>query len=340
MKCLGICFSTGDGAYHLWPGISRVYGWGQKRPSASKHISPQWSPVQSYSSAEGKVRDCSEWRSPETGLKKHNQRDSDSPSEPSTQTSDRGQRAQKSEMKKSRHSKHQTGFKSTRKSSLSKLDTELLKHILAKRRNKERSRRKEKKKEGELLDTREHMEKKMEDRKKKKIRDGRKGHDKKNIHQNGRQLGQIIRRAKEERKKGMHEDRKSETPSKSASPNLGRLYPSDSERLLDDLLFEPLHLYHREEKFSRHTLGFIPPSTSSLVSNNHCSPCQSTPEANTKALEVDDQSESSDPEHEDTSDDDSVEAHDVNRSKLTLPDKQRSCEEEPIRGKEGCFRVA
>lgn len=268
-------------------------------------------------------------------LKKHNQRDSDSPSEPSTQTSDRGQRAQKSEMKKSRHSKHQTGFKSTRKSSLSKLDTELLKHIQAKRRNKERSRRKEKKKDGELLDTRERMEKKMEDRKKKKIRDGRKEHDKKNIHQNGRQLGQIKRRAKEERKKGMHEDRKSETPSKSASPNLGRLYPSDSERLLDDLLFEPLHLYHREEEFSRHTLGFIPPSTSPPVSNNYCSPCQSTPEAYTKALEVDYQSESSEPEHVDTSDDDSVEAHIVNRSKLTLPDKQRSCEEEPIRGKEG-----
>ncbi|KTF78036.1 hypothetical protein cypCar_00026458, partial [Cyprinus carpio] len=309
-------------------------GGDRKRPSASKHISRQWSPIQSNSSAEGRVTDCSEWRSPETGLKKHNQRDSDSPSEPSTQTSDRGQRAQKSEMKKSRHSKHQTGFKSTHKSSLSKLETELLKHIQAKRRHKERLRR-EKKKEGELLDTRERMEKTMEDKKKKKMRDGRKGHDKKNIHQNGQQLGQITRRAKDEGKKGMYEDRKSETPSKSASPNLGTLYPSDSEPLLDDLLFEPLHLNHREEEFSRHTSGFISPSTSPPVSNNDCSPCQSTHEANTKALEVDNQSESSEPDHVDTSDDDSVEAHDVDRSKLTLPDKHRSCEEETIRSKEG-----
>lgn len=310
-------------------------GGDRKRPSASKHISRQWSPIQSYSSVESKVTDCLEWRNPETGLNKLNQRDSDSHSEASTQTSDRGQRAQKSERKKSKHSKHQTGFKSTHKSSLSKLETELLKHIQAKRKNKERSRRKEKKKEGELLDTRERMEKKMEDRKNKKIRDGRKGNDKKNIHQNGRQLEQIKRRAKEERKKRMHEERKNETPSKSASPNLGSLYPSDSERLLDDLLFEPLQFYHREEEFSRHTLGFIPPSTSPPVSNNHCSPGQSTPETNTKALEVDDQSESSEPEHVDNSDYDSVEAHDVNRFKPTLPDKQRSCEEEPIRGKEG-----
>ncbi|KAK2871227.1 hypothetical protein Q8A67_023754 [Cirrhinus molitorella] len=295
----------------------------RKRPSASKHISRQRSPIQPYSSPEGRVADCSEWRSPETGLKKHNQRDSDSPSQPSTQTSDRGQRAQKSEMKKSRHSKHQT-----HKSSLSKLDTELLKHIQAKRRHKERLRRKEKKKEGELLDTKERIEKKMEERKKKKMRDGRKGHDKKNIHQNGRKLGQVTRRAKEERKKEMHEDRKSETPtSKSASPSLGTLYPSDSEPLLDDLLSEPLHLNHREEEFSRHTSGFIPPSASSPVNNNHCSPCQSTHEVNTKALEVDDQSDSSEPDHVDTSDDDSVEDHDVGGSKL--------CDEEPIRSKEG-----
>ncbi|XP_016326005.1 lysine (K)-specific demethylase 6B, b isoform X1 [Sinocyclocheilus anshuiensis] len=307
----------------------------RKRPSTSKHISRQQSPFQPYSSEEGRVTDCSEWRTPETGLKKHNQRDSDSPSEPSTQTSDRGQRAQKSEMKKSRHSKHQTGFKSTHESSLSKLETELLKHIHAKKRHKERL-RKDKKKEAELLDTRERMEKKMEDRKKKKMRDGRKGHDKKNIHQNGRKLGQITRRSKEERKKGMHEDRKSEMPtSKSASPNLGTLYPSDSEPLLDGLLSEPLHLNNREEEFSRHTSGFIPPSTSPPVSNNHCSPCQSTCEANTKALEVDDQSESSEPDHVDTSDDDSIEAHDVGGSKRTLPNKQKVCEEEPIRTKEG-----
>ncbi|RXN32703.1 lysine-specific demethylase 6B-like isoform X1 [Labeo rohita] len=311
-------------------------GGERKRPSASKHISRQRSPIQSYSSAEGRVTDCSEWRSPETGLKKHNQRDSDSPSETSTQTSDRGQRAQKSELKKSRHSKHQTGFKSTHKSSLSKLDSELLKHIQAKRRHKERLRRKEKKKEGELLDTRERMEKKMEDRKKKKMKDGRKGHDKKNIHQNGRKLGQITRRAKEERKKEMHEDRKSETPtSKSASPNLGTLYPSDSEPLLDDPLSEPLHLNQREEEFSRHTSGFTPPSTSSSVNINHCSPCQLTYEANTKALEVDDQSDFSEPDHVDTSDDDSIEDHDFGGSKLTLPNKQKVCEEEPIRSKEG-----
>ncbi|XP_059396011.1 lysine (K)-specific demethylase 6B, b isoform X2 [Carassius carassius] len=309
-------------------------GGDRKRPSASKHINRQRSPIQPYSGAEGRVIDCSEWRSPETGLKKYNQTDSDSPSEPSTQTSDRGQKAQKSEMKKSRHSKHQTGFRSTHKSSLSKLETELLKHIQAKRRHKERSRR-EKKKEGELLDTREWMEKTMEDRKKKKIRDGRKGHEKKNIHQNCGQLGQITGKAKEERKKGMYEDRKSEMPSKSASPNLETLYPSDSEPLLDDLLFEPLQLNHREEEFSRHTSGFIPPSTSPPVSNNHCSPCQSTLEANTKDLEVDDQSESSEPDHVDTSDDDSAEANDVGRFKLTLPDMQRSCEEETIRSKEG-----
>ncbi|KAL0182463.1 hypothetical protein M9458_021838, partial [Cirrhinus mrigala] len=308
-------------------------GGDRKRPSASKHISRQRSPIQSYSSAEGRVTDCSEWRTPETGLKKHNQRDSVSPSEPSTQTSDRGQRAQKSEMKKSRHSKHQTGFKSSHKSSLSKLDSELLKHIKAKRRHKERLRRKEKKKEGELLDTR---EKNTEDRKKKKMKDGRKGHDKKNIDQNGRKLGQITRRAKEERKKEMHEDRKSETPtSKSASPSLGTLYPSDSEPLLDDLLSEPLHLNHRKEEFSRHTSGFIPPSTSPPVNNNHCSPCQLTHEASTKALEVDDQSDSSEPDHVDTSDDDSIENHDVGGSKLTLPNKQKVCEEEPIRIKEG-----
>ncbi|XP_026114708.1 uncharacterized protein LOC113093074 isoform X3 [Carassius auratus] len=308
-------------------------GGDRKRPSASKHINRQRSPIQSYSGAEGRVTDCSEWRSPETGLKKYNQTDSDSPSEPSTKTSDRGQRAQKSEMKKSRHSKHQAGLRSTHKSSLSKLETELLKHIQAKRRHKERSRR-EKKKEGELLDTRECMEKTMEDRKKKKIRDGRKGHEKKNIHQNGGQLGQITGKAKEERKKGMYEDRKSEMPSKSASPNLETLYPSDSELLLDDLLFEPLQLNHREEEFSRHTSGFIPPSTSP-VSNNHCSPCQSTHEANTKALEVDDQSESSEPDHVDTSDDDSVESNDAGRFKLTLPDMQGSCEEETIRSKQG-----
>ncbi|XP_042620930.1 lysine-specific demethylase 6B-like isoform X3 [Cyprinus carpio] len=308
----------------------------RKRPSTSKHISRQRSPFQPYSSAEGRVTDCSEWRSPKTGLKKHNQRDSDSHSEPSTQTLDRGQRAQKSEMKKSRHSKHQTGFKSTQESSLSKLDTELLKHINAKRRHKEHLRRKDKKKEGELLNTREQMKKKMEDRKKKKMRDGRKGHDKKNIHQNGQTLGQITRRAKEERKKGMHEDRKSEMPtSKSVSPNLGTLYPSDSEPLLDGLLSEPLHLKNREEEFSRHTSGFIPPSTSPPVSNNHCSPCQSTGGANTKALEVDDQSESSEPDHVDTSDEDSVEDHDVGGSKHTLPNKQKVCEEEPIRTKEG-----
>ncbi|XP_052423296.1 lysine (K)-specific demethylase 6B, b isoform X3 [Carassius gibelio] len=307
-------------------------GGDRKRPSASKHINRQRSPIQSYSGAEGRVKDCSEWRSPETELKKYNQTDSDSPSEPSTKTSDRGQRAQKSEMKKSRHSKHQAGLRSTHKSSLSKLETELLKHIQAKRRHKERSKR-EKKKEGELLDTRECMEKTMEDRKKKKIRDGRKGHEKKNIHQNGGQLGQITGKAKEERKKGMYEDRKSEMPSKSASPNLETLYPSDSEPLLDDLLFEPLQLNHREEEFSRHTSGFIPPSTSP-VSNNHCSPCQSTHEANTKALEVDDQSESSEPDHVDTSDDDSVEANDAGRFKLTLPDMQGSCEEETIRSKQ------
>ncbi|XP_043106279.1 lysine (K)-specific demethylase 6B, b [Puntigrus tetrazona] len=305
-------------------------GVDRKRPSASKHISRQRSPIQPYNSAEGRVTDCSEWRSPENGLKKH----SDSLFEPSTQTSERGPRAQKSEMKKSRHSKHQTGFKSTHKSTLSKLDTELLKHIQAKRRHKERLRRKEKKKEGELLDTREEMEKKMEDRKKKKMRDGRKGHDKKNIHQNGKKLGQITR-AKEEGKKGTLEDRKSRTPtSKSASPNLGTLYPSDSEPLLDDLLSEPLHLNHREEEFSQHTSGFIPPSKSPPVSNNHCSPCQSTHEANTKALEVDNQSETSEPDHVDTSDDDSVEAHDVGRSKHTLPDKRKVCDEEPIRSKE------
>ncbi|XP_056103798.1 lysine (K)-specific demethylase 6B, b isoform X2 [Rhinichthys klamathensis goyatoka] len=309
-------------------------GGDRKRPSASKHISRQRSPIQPYCSAEGRVRDCTEWRNPETGLRKHDQRDSNSPSEPTTQTSDRGLRAQRSEMKKSRHSKHQTEFKSIHKSSLSKLDTELLKHIQAKRRHKDRLKRKERKEEGELLDTKERIEKKLEDRKKKKMREGRKGHDKKNIHQNGRKLGQMKRRAKKERKQGMHKDRKSEMPtSKSASPNLGTLYPIDSGPLLDDLLSEPLHLSHREEEFSQHTSGFIPPCKSH-VNNNHCSPCQSTHKANTKALEVDNQSDSSEPDHVDTSDDDSIETQDVGGYKPTLPDKQ-VCKEEPIRNKEG-----
>lgn len=127
------------------------------------------------------------------------------------------------------------------------------------------------------------------------------------------------RRAKEERKQGMHKDRKSEIPtSKSASPNLGTLYPIDSGPLLDDLLSEPLHLSHREEEFSQLTSGFIPPCKSH-VNNNHCSPCQSTHKASTKALEVDNQSDSSEPDHVDTSDD----------------DKQKVCKEEPIRNKEG-----
>ncbi|KAK7120443.1 hypothetical protein R3I94_020440 [Phoxinus phoxinus] len=310
-------------------------GGDRKRPSASKHISRQRSPIQPYCSAEGRVRDCTEWRNPETGLRKHDQRDSDSPSEPTTQTSDRGLRAQRSEMKKSRHSKHQTEFKSIHKSSLSKLDTELLKHIQAKRRHKERLKRKERKEEGELLDTKERIEKKLEERKKKKMREGRKGHDKKNIHQNGRKLGQMKRRSKEEKKQGMHKDRKSEMrTSKSASPNLRTLYPIDSGPLLDDLLSEPLHLSHREEEFSQHTSGFIPPCKSH-VNNNNCSPCQSTHKANTKALEVDNQSDSSEPDHVDTSDDDSIETQDVGGSKPTLPDKQKVCKEEPIRNKEG-----
>ncbi|XP_067289147.1 lysine (K)-specific demethylase 6B, b isoform X1 [Pseudorasbora parva] len=310
-------------------------GGDRKRPSASKHISRQRSPIQPYSSAEGRVRDFTEWKNPDTGLRKHDQRDSDSPSELTTQTSDRGLRAQRSEMKKSRHSKHQTGLKSTHKSSLSKLDTELLKHIQAKRRHKERLKRKERKEEGELLDTKERIDKKLEERKKKKMREGRKGHDKKSMHQNGRKLGQVKRRAKEERKQGMHKDRKSEMPtSKSASPNLGTLHPSDSGPVLDDLLSEPLHLSRREEEFSRHTSGFIPPCKSP-VSNNHCSPCQSTHKANTKALEVDNQSDSSDPDHVDTSDDDSIETRDVGASKQTLPDKQKVYKEEPIRSKEG-----
>ncbi|XP_039531572.1 lysine (K)-specific demethylase 6B, b [Pimephales promelas] len=309
-------------------------GVDKKRPSASKHISRQRSPIQPHCSAEGRVRDCTEWRNPETGLRKHDQRDSDSPSEATTQTSDRGLRAQKSDMKKSRHSKHQAEFKSTHKSSLSKLDSELLKHIQAKRRHKERLKRKERKEEGELLDTKERIEKKLEDRKKKKMREGRKGHDKKNIHQNGRKLGQMKRRAKEERKQGMHKDRKSEMPtSKSASPNLGTLYPIDSGPLLDDLLSEPLHLSHREEEFSQNTSGFIPPCKSH-VNNNHCPPCQSTNKSNTKALEVDNQSDSSEPDHVDTSDDESIETQDAGGYKPTHPDKQ-VCKEEPIGNKEG-----
>ncbi|XP_068079908.1 lysine (K)-specific demethylase 6B, b isoform X2 [Danio rerio] len=307
-------------------------GGDRKRSSGSKHISRQRSPIQPYNSAEGRVRDCTEWRNPETGLKKHDQKDSDSPSEPTTQTSERGQRAQRSEMKKSRHSKHQNKLKSTHKSALSKLDSELLKHIQAKKRHKERLRRKQKKEEGELTeDTKERIEKKIEERKKKKTREGRKGHDKKTIHKSGRKLGQVKKRAKEERKQG---DRKSETSiSKTASPNLGTLYPSDSDPLLDDLLADPLHLSYIEEEneFSQHTSGFILPCKSP-VNNNHCSPCQSTLEINTKVLEVDEKSDS-EPDHVDTSDDDSVGTHDVSGSNPSLLNTHVS-EEEPIRCKE------
>lgn len=141
------------------------------------------------------------------------------------------------------------------------------------------------------------------------------------------------RRTREERKQGMHEDRKSGIPSSKSAPSSGAFYPSDSGPLLDDLLSEPPHLSHREEEFSRHTSRFIPPCKS-LVNNNHYSPCQSTHETNTKALEVGNQSDSSEPAHIDTSDDDSLETHDVVGSKATVLNKQKVCKE-PIRSKEG-----
>lgn len=304
-------------------------GGDRKRLSATKHSSCQRSPVQSHSSADDRVSGPTgrEWRSPETGLKK----DSDSSSEATTQTSVKDQRVQRSEMKKGRRSKHQ----SIHKSSLSKLDTELLKHIEAKRRHRERMRRKERNEE-ELIDARERMEKRME--KKKKMRDGKKGHEKKTTHQNGRKLVQVKRRAKEK-----HADRKSETPTKkSVSPILGTSDPSDSELLLSEP--SSLHLKHREEeeeeKFSRHTSGFIPTSPSSPVNNNHCSPCHSIQATDTKTSEDDDQSHCSEPDHVDTSEDDSEYTNeDEDGSKQTHPDEQRDCGEHPISSKEGVHRA-
>ncbi|XP_051540858.1 serine/arginine repetitive matrix protein 2-like isoform X2 [Myxocyprinus asiaticus] len=308
-------------------------GGEKKRPSSTKHSSRQRSPIEPHSSTEGRVsvhtgRDCTEWRCPETGLKKHNQRDIDPSSEIASQTSARGQRAQRSErseMKKSRHSKHQTGFESTHKSPLSKLDTELLKHIQAKRRHREHVKRKERKEEGELMDATERMEKRLEERKKKKMREGRKGHDKKNMHQNGKKLGLKKRRAKEENKP----ERK---------PYLGTFDPDDSEPLLNDqssLYFQ----LREEEEFSQHTSGLIPTSTSPPINNNHCSPCQPTLAANTKALELDDKSDSVlEPDHVDTSDYDNVEiqqTHDIDVSKPTVSDKPKVGGEQPINSKEG-----
>lgn len=220
-------------------------------------------------------------------------------------------------MKKGRHSKHQ----SIHKSSLSKLDTELLKHIEAKRRHRERMRKKGRNEE-ELIDAKERMEKRME--KKKKMRDGRKGHEKKTTHENGRKLVQVKRRAKEK-----HADRKSETPTKkSASPILGTSGPSDSELLLSEP--SSLHLKHREEeeerKFSRHTSGFIPTSPSSPV--------------NSKISEDDDQSHCSEPDHVDSSNDGSVHTNkDEDCSKQTHPDEQKNCGKHPICSKEGVHRA-
>lgn len=265
-------------------------------------------------------RDRTERRSPETGLKKHDLKDSDSSSEATTKNLDRSQREQKSEMKKSRHSKHQPEFKSIHKSSLSKLDTELLKHIEAKRRHREHLRRKERKEERELIDAKQRMEKRLEEKKKKKLREERKGHQKKNTHQNGRKLVQMKKRAKEK-----HADRKSETPTKkSTSSYSGTSDPSDSEPLK-----------HKEEKFSQHTSGFIPSSPSPPPFNNsHCSPCQSTHAADIKISEDDDQSNSTEPDHVDTSEDDSVQINEDD-SKPTLPDKQMVSGKHPISSKEG-----
>ncbi|XP_065146709.1 lysine (K)-specific demethylase 6B, b isoform X1 [Paramisgurnus dabryanus] len=299
----------------------------RKRPSSTKHGSRQRSPIQSHSSAEGRVsgpsgRDRTERRSPETGLKKHDLKDLDSSSEAITKDVDRSQREQKSEIKKSRHSKHQPECKSIHKSSLSKLDTELLKHIEAKRRHREHVRRKERKEEGELIDAKQRMEKRLEERKKKKMREERKGHEKKNAHQNGRKLVQMKKRAKER-----HADRKSETPTKkSASSYSGTSDPCDSE---------PLRHKEEEDKFSQHTSGFIPTSPStSPVNNSHCSPCQSTHAVDTKISEDDDQSNSTEPDHVDTSEDDSVHTNEGD-SKPTLPDKQVVSGKHPISNKEG-----
>ncbi|KAI7793149.1 lysine (K)-specific demethylase 6B, b [Triplophysa rosa] len=280
-----------------------------------KRLSRQRSPVQSHSSADDRASGPTgrEWRSPETGLKK----DSDS----EATTSVKSQRVQRSEMKKSRHSKHQ----SIHESSLSRLETELLKHIKAKRRHRERMRRKERKEEEELIDARERMEKRLE--KKKKVREGRKGHEKKNTHQNERKLVQMKRRAKEK-----HADRKSEMPTKkSASPDLGISNPSDSETLMSEP--SSLHLKRREEgkKISRHTSWFIPTSSSPPANNNHCSPSHSIQETHLKTLEDDDQSNCSEPNHVD-----SVHTNlDKDGSTQTRPDEQKNCRGHPANSKEG-----
>ncbi|XP_051971761.1 lysine-specific demethylase 6B-like [Xyrauchen texanus] len=315
-------------------------GGGRKRLSATKHSSHQRSPTEPHSSAEGRIsvyngRDCTEWRSPEIGLKKHNQRDPSS--EPTSQASDRCQRAQRSErskMKKSRHSK------STHKSPLSKLDTELLKHIQAKLKHRERVKSKERKEEEELIHEMEQMEKRREERKNKKMREGRKGHDKKSMHQ---KLGLTKRRAKEEkkaeRKSGTHEDRKSEMlTQKPASPYLETSDPNDSELLLNDPLSFSFQL-REEDEVSQHASGLIPTSTSP-INNDHCSPCQPTLAANTKAFELDNKSDSvSEPDHVDTSDDDSVdtkETPNICASKPTVTDKRTNHGgEQPISSKEG-----
>lgn len=292
-------------------------GGDRKRLCATKPSSRQRSPIQSHSSADDRESGPTgrEWRSPETGLKKDS--DSEAP------TSVKSQRVQRSEMKKSRHSKHQ----SIHKSSLSKLDTELLKHIEAKRRHRERMRRKERKEEEELIDAREREEKRLE--KKKKVREGRKGHEKKNAHQNGRKLVQMKRKAKEK-----HADRKSEPTKKSVSRDLGISSPSDSEPLMPEPL--SLHLKRREEdeKFSRHTSGFIPTSSSPPANNNHRSPCHSIQETKT----TEDADYCSEPDHIDTSEDESVHTNE-DASKPSCPDEQEDCGEHPANSKEGIHRA-
>ncbi|TRY90595.1 hypothetical protein DNTS_034641 [Danionella cerebrum] len=278
----------------------------RKRDGAYKHINRQQSPVQASIRNDGRDRDFTEKKSSVTGLNKHDQRSSDTHSEPTSNSSDREQRAPRSEMKKSRHSKHQTKLKSTHKSSLSKLESELFKH---KRRHKEHSRKKQRKEE----DAAENLEKRLKERKKKKKREERKEHDKKTTHQIEKLSVKVKKRAREERKQRNHRDEEntSEPPTNKATLSRG-----DSDPYLEDLS------YTEQNEFSWDTSGSI-----TLLESpgrvDFCSPCQSTNESRTKALEASNRYE---PDCVDISDDEtSGEANTVTATHLC---------EEPIRNME------
>lgn len=284
-----------------------------------------------------------------------------------------GSSSQRLEGKKIRVSKHRTPPTYTKpsysnhgdqESPVSRLDTDMLKHVETKKRHRERERRQERKGEEGADERKARILRKLEAKKKKKERQEKRSHrERKGSHRKGGIEGQSERKTKDERKRArkagrngikkgekdhLRREMSPQTPSCDSlikRPHLA-IYESPPLAAYSDtsLCMHKYTTHEKEEESncdsdSSHTSGLISPSTPPLANRNHPLQCQSKDIANDITSESDNSLPSSEPTSPNTSsfvthdkqfdqEDITVEHPSSNEQELPMLDRSSNFEEQ------------